>query len=322
MPNSQTKHRSQLKNSTLPERSNGVSLSLEELLPYKQQAIHWLPPAKSLWAQLLGQHQSKQLGRGMDFAEVRQYQAGDDIRSIDWRVTARTGKPHTKLFSEEREKPVILYVDLSASMQFGSQLMLKSVQAAHMASLLSWLSVAKNDRVGAVIDTGNALVELKPTSRQKGPLQLIQQLVTIQNQQLSSLTLTKRHAHSMHNGLMALNRLCPKGSEVILISDFVHCDESLTPLLNQLHRHNRVRMVHIYDPLEQGETQFRGLERVTDNQQTSWLNFSTNSTRLGLKKAFESQKEKLKSLSQSMAISYTSLSSEKPLLQQLSGYKE
>lgn len=142
----------------LPPHANGVTLSLEELLPYQQQSVRWLPPARSLWTQMSGQHQSRSLGRGMDFAEVRQYQPGDDIRAIDWRVTARTGKPHTKLFTEEREKPVVLYIDLSASMQFGSQLMLKSVQAAHVASLISWLSVAQKrsrwcgDRLGQQAD--------------------------------------------------------------------------------------------------------------------------------------------------------------------------
>ena len=156
--------------------SDGVNLCLDELLYFKQHAIHWLPPAKSLWSQVLGQHQSKQLGRGMDFAEVRQYQAGDDVRSIDWRVTARTGKPHTKLFTEEREKPIILYIDLSASMRFGSKLMFKSVLAAHMASLIAWLFVAQKDRVGAIIDTGNQLTELKPSSRNQGPLAMIQNL--------------------------------------------------------------------------------------------------------------------------------------------------
>ena len=90
----------------LPPYSDGVNLTLDELLYYKQQSIRWLPPAKSLWSQMLGQHQSRRLGRGMDFSEVRQYQTGDDIRAIDWRVTARTGKPHTKLFSEEKEKPL------------------------------------------------------------------------------------------------------------------------------------------------------------------------------------------------------------------------
>ncbi|MCG3728700.1 DUF58 domain-containing protein [Vibrio cincinnatiensis] len=300
----------------LPAHADGVHLCLEELLPYQQHALKWLPPAKSLWSQLLGHHQSRQLGRGMDFAEVRQYQPGDDIRTIDWRVTARTGKPHTKLFCEEREKPVILYVDLSTSMQFGSTLLFKSVLAAHMASLLSWLAVAQHDRIGAIIDLGHQQLELKPTARHKGVLQIMAHLVKAQQQALTQVSVPLT---SMQTGLLALNRLCPKGSEIILISDFVRYDEESTPLFNQLSRHNRVRMVHIIDPLDQGITHFRGIERVKNNQQTRWLNFSANSTRLSIKKAFESQKVKLKSLSQSLAIDYRSLSCDRPLLQQLSG---
>lgn len=302
---------------SLPKYADGVHLCLEELLPYQQQAVKWLPPAKSLWSQLLGQHQSRQLGRGMDFAEVRQYQPGDDIRSIDWRVTARTGKPHTKLFCEEREKPVILYVDLSASMQFGSTLLLKSVQAAHIASLLSWLAVAQHDRVGAMIDLGHTQIELKPTARHKGALHIMANLVKGQEQALA-------HEHSpapsMQKGLMALNRLCPKGSEIILISDFVRYDDTMQPLFSQLRQHNYVRMVHIFDPLEQGMTNFRGIERIRNNQQTHWLDFSTNNTRSGIKKSFESQKLKLKSLGLSLAIDYRALSCERPLMQQLSGF--
>ncbi|SJZ97993.1 cytoplasmic protein [Vibrio cincinnatiensis] len=300
----------------LPEHADGVHLCLEELLPYQQHAVKWLPPAKSLWSQLLGHHQSKQLGRGMDFAEVRQYQPGDDIRTIDWRVTARTGKPHTKLFCEEREKPVVLYVDLSASMQFGSTLLLKSVLAAHMASLLSWLAVAQHDRIGAIIDLGHQQLELKPTARHKGALQIMAHLVKGQQQALAQASTPFA---SMKSGLLALNHLCPKGSEIIIISDFVRYDDDLKPLFNQLSRHNQVRMVHIIDPLEQGVTRFRGVERVKNNQQTRWLNFSANSTRLGIKKSFESQKVKLKSLSQSQAIDYRALSCDRPLLQQLSG---
>ncbi len=299
----------------LPTHSDGVHLCLEELLPYQQQTIKWLPPAKSLWSQMLGQHQSKQLGRGMDFAEVRQYQPGDDIRSIDWRVTARTGKPHTKLFTEEREKPVIIYVDLSSTMQFGSSLLLKSVQAAHMASLISWLSVAQKDRIGAVIDTGSSLIEVKPSSRNKGPLQIIAQLVECQQQAFSRPS----QSNSMQTVLQTLNRLCPKGSEIIMISDFVGYEDTFKPLFNQLRKHNRVRLVHIYDPLEQGETRFRGVEKVSDGKSHRWLNFSKKSTRLEIKKAFDSQKLELESLCQSMDMDYRSLSSELSLLQQLSG---
>nr|WP_032470576.1 DUF58 domain-containing protein [Vibrio mimicus] len=305
---------------SLPLHANGVSLCLEELLAYEQQAVHFLPPARQVWSLRIGQHHSSQLGRGMDFSEVRQYQAGDDIRSIDWRVTARTGKPHTKLFSEERERSVVLYIDLSQSMQFGSSLLLKSVQAAHLASLLSWLAVKQQDRVGAVIDLGHRLIEIKPSSRQRGVLPILGACIEAQQ------TPPSQHASrslALHEVFNTLNRLCPKGSEVVLISDFLHLDPEQNALpLRQLCHHNRVRMVQIHDPLEQGDTSFRGIEQVQNNQETRWLNFSINSTRAGIKKAFETQKEKLKSLCLLLEMDYRSVSSGIPLLQQLSDHKK
>ncbi|MGL5430605.1 MAG: DUF58 domain-containing protein [Vibrio sp.] len=305
---------------TLPLHANGVSLCLQELLAYEQQTVHFLPPARQIWSQRIGQHQSRRLGRGMDFAEVRQYQAGDDIRSIDWRVTARTGKPHTKLFSEERERTVVLYIDLSQSMQFGSSLLLKSVQAAHLASLLSWLAVKQQDRVGAVIDLGYRLIEIKPASRQRGVLAILAACIEAQHippAQHTARTLT------LHEVLSTLNRLCPKGSEVVLISDFTDLDPDQDALaLRQLCQHNQVRMVQIFDPLECGDTSFRGIEQVQNRQETRWLNFSINSTRVGIKKAFETQKEKLESLCLLLAIDYRSISSGLPLLPQLSDYKK
>lgn len=297
--------------------SDGVNLCLDELLYFKQHAIHWLPPAKSLWSQVLGQHQSKQLGRGMDFAEVRQYQAGDDVRSIDWRVTARTGKPHTKLFTEEREKPIILYIDLSASMRFGSKLMFKSVLAAHMASLIAWLSVAQKDRVGAIIDTGNQLTELKPSSRNQGPLAMIQNLVKLHQNIL--LDPADIRSNDMNEGFHALNRLCPKGSEVVIISDFLRFSEQNQLLISRLRSHNQVRLVQISDPLESGITDYRGVEQVSDKRSTMWVDFSSRKVRNQIAAAFESKQHQLKSLSHSHGLSFTCLSTQKSLLQQLSG---
>ncbi|MFM2587186.1 DUF58 domain-containing protein [Vibrio sp. TBV020] len=300
----------------LPPYSDGVNLCLDELLYYKQQSVKWLPPAKSLWSQMLGQHQSRQLGRGMDFNEVRQYQAGDDIRSIDWRVTARTGKPHTKLFSEEREKPVIIYLDFSPSMAFGSQLLLKSVQMAHMASLIAWLSVTQQDRIGAVIDTGQELIELKPNSRNRGALALIQTMVNCHQRLVGQQPHT---AHDMSNGLQALSRLCPKGSEIILLSDFSRLTPQHEPKLSRLCQHNRVRMVQIIDPLERGQTGFRGTEQVSNNDETRWLDFSSTKTRLGIEQAFAQQQQHLIQVTQKMGISFSSLSSDQALVQQLHG---
>ena len=300
----------------LPPNSDGVNLTLDELLYYKQQSIRWLPPAKSLWSQMLGQHQSRRLGRGMDFSEVRQYQAGDDIRAIDWRVTARTGKPHTKLFSEEKEKPIILFLDLSSSMLFGSTLMLKSVQVAHLASLIAWICVAQQDRVGAIIDTGEELIDIKPSARQKGALTIIQSLVTVHQQLLGKKS---RPTHDLADGLMSLSRLCPKGSEITLLSDFSRFSDKNESILNKLSQHNRLHMVQIIDPLEQGQTQYRGLEKVTDNKEVHWLDFSSRQTREGIRYAFEQHQQKIKTIASKTGIRFSSISCDTAITQQLHG---
>ena len=301
----------------LSPHSDGVNLTLDELLFYKQQSVKWLPPAKSLWSQTLGQHQSRQLGRGMDFAEVRQYQAGDDIRAIDWRVTARTGKTHTKLFTEEREKPVVLYLDLNPSMMFGSTLMLKSVQMAHMASLIAWLTIAQKDRIGAVIDTGTRLIELKPTGRNSGPLAIFQHLISLSHAQLS--TPPHLSPNSFAPALQALHRLAPKGAEIILLSDFVRFSPTDDLWLNKLTQHNLVRIVHLSDPLESGQTQYRGVEQVSDRKTTQWLDFSSKHTRYQLEMAFNNKQQGLKTLAHKTGISFSALTSAQTLLQQLSG---
>ncbi|WP_192891305.1 DUF58 domain-containing protein [Vibrio bathopelagicus] len=304
-------------NNQLPNHSDGVTLNLDELLQYKAQSVRWLPPARSLWSQLNGQHESNRKGRGMNFSEVRQYQAGDDIRSIDWRVTARTGKAHTKLFSEEREQPVILFLDLSSSMIFGSTLLLKSVQLAHFASQLCWLTVAQKDRIGAVIDTGQEIIEIKPSASNHAPLRILQKVIEINN---AALTNQDNHSDTtLEHGLKSLHQLCPKGSDIIMLSDFVRYNESNYSLINQIRRHNRVRLVHFYDPLEQGVTAFKGSKQITDGNKTQWFNFSSNREKEKLSHAFEQKQQQLMKMSLSLAIPYSSLSCAQSLMSQVSG---
>lgn len=307
----------------LPPFSTGVELSLKELLYYKSHTVHWQPPSKSLWSQLNGSHTSRQKGRGMNFSEVRQYQAGDDIRSIDWRVTARTGKAHTKLFTEEREQPVILYLDLSASMRFGSQLLFKTVQCAHLASLLSWLAVEQKDRIGAVIDMGDRLIELKPTARQQGALHISHQLVELNNEAIKQLQ-TQQQTNTkpaqelpFQQVLQTLHRMCPKGSDIVFISDFKRLTLDGKPLLNQLRQHNRLQFIHIFDPLEMGNTDFRGSEYVSNGEQTRWLNFGQKNTRTQLKNRYIEHLNQIEQICKSLAIPMRSLSCSEPLLSQL-----
>ncbi|UJF18586.1 DUF58 domain-containing protein [Vibrio sp. SS-MA-C1-2] len=309
----------------LPAHSDGCHLTIKELLNYKNQSVRWLPPARNIWSQLNGQHLSRQKGRGMDFAEVRPYQGGDDIRSIDWRVTARTGKAHTKLFSEERERPVMLLIDFSISMYFGSQLMLKSVQAAHFASLVAWLTVAQKDRIGAVIVNPNQVVECKPTARQQGSLRLLNRIID-GHQQLSEIALQTNDNQNISSnmtsvtfsqGLRHLDRLCPKGSEVVIISDFHGWSVEDELKIAKLRQHNQIQFVHISDPLEQGETEYRGSEYVTDHHHTGWVDFSKSESKKQLAGHFSQHYHALKQLANRLAIPLHGISAGEALLSQL-----
>ncbi|MGF1689003.1 DUF58 domain-containing protein [Photobacterium japonica] len=301
----------------LPLHSDGVNLCLAELLQYKNQSVRWLPPAQSVWSQLNGQHQSRRKGRGMNFSEVRPYQPGDDIRAIDWRVTARTGKTHTKLFTEEREQPVMLLIDLNASMCFGSQLLLKSVQAAHFASLLSWLAVSEKDRIGAIIYDGHQLVDCKPTGRQQGPLSVINAMIAAHQRVSENALQAPTSLLPFSDALKHLHHLCPKGSEIVILSDFYQLTDSDQRRLSQLRQHNRIQFVHVYDPLERGQTTFNGIEYVTDNQQATWLDFSAARTREGLNQQYHAHQQFLQALCKRLAIPLHLLSAAQPLMQQL-----
>ncbi|WP_182030841.1 DUF58 domain-containing protein [Vibrio sp. B1FLJ16] len=303
---------------SLPPHANGVTLTLEELLHYRTQSVHWLPPAQSIWSQMSGNHTSRQKGRGMDFMEVRQYQAGDDIRSIDWRVTARTGKAHTKLFAEDKEQAVILYIDLSSSLHFGSRYVLKSVQLAHFASVLIWLTLAKKDRISAVIDDGHQCLEFRPSSLQKQGLRILNAIISTHNEQLSRSDNSSIRSMPYSEVFKTLNTLTPKGSELVLLSDFSQTSEKELSHLRRLKQHNNVRAVQFHDPLEQGETDFRGQVKASDGYRTQWFNFGSKGQRKELESHFTNHQTSIKNLCHSMAIPFNSLSSGSPLIQQLS----
>ncbi len=302
----------------LPPHANGVTLTLEELLHYRTQSVHWLPPAQSIWSQMSGNHNSRHKGRGMDFMEVRQYQAGDDIRSIDWRVTARTGKAHTKLFAEDKEQAVILYIDLSSSLHFGSQYVLKSVQLAHFASVLIWLTLAKKDRIGAVIDNGHQCFEFKPSSLQKQGLCILNAILNTHNEQLSQIENSTVRSMPYSDVFESLHQLTPKGSELILLSDFAQTSDKALSQLRRLKQHNSVRVVQFYDPLEQGKTDFRGQVKASDGNRSQWFNFGSKGQRKELESQFKNHQASIKKRCHSMAIPFDSLSSGSPLIQQLS----
>ncbi|HEV7137879.1 MAG TPA: DUF58 domain-containing protein [Steroidobacteraceae bacterium] len=198
-------------------------------------------------ATLVGAHSSAQRGRGLEFQEVRPYVAGDDPRTIDWRVTARRGRPHTKLFREERERPVWLLVDLQPGLFFGTRRQLKSALAVRTAALLAWVASLGGDRVGALIAHGGAESRILPArARQTGVLPLLEALLQCQPRvpgQPAPLAL--------EGALRALLPLVRPGSQILAVSDFAGLREEAESLWTALAAHSDLRLFWITDPLEE-----------------------------------------------------------------------
>ncbi|HVS77849.1 MAG TPA: DUF58 domain-containing protein [Steroidobacteraceae bacterium] len=196
---------------------------------------------------LLGVHSSAQRGRGLEFQEVRPYVAGDDPRNIDWRVTARRGRPHTKLFREERERPVWLLVDLQPGLFFGTRRQLKSALVLRTAALLAWVASLGGDRVGAVIAHDGAQTRILPArARQTGVLPLLDALLQCQPRapaQPSPL--------AMEEALRALLPLVRPGNLILAVSDFAGLREEAVSLWTALAAHSDLRLFWVTDALEE-----------------------------------------------------------------------
>lgn len=240
-----------------------------------------------------GNYLSPFRGRGMEFDESRLYLPGDDIRNIDWRVTARTGKVHTKLFREERERPVFLWLDLRASMHFATHGCFKAVQASRLAALIAWSAVHHGDRVGAVLFSEQVHHELKPRRGRAGALQFINQLAAHPAWHDESTAIPDDAAAG--RALMRLRRVARPGSLVFLISDFRYLDETAEVQLLHLARHNDVAMVHVHDMLEE-QLPPPGRYRLTDGRREILLDTTDRDWVRRYRQRFLEHRERLQRL--------------------------
>lgn len=194
-----------------------------------------------------GNYQSRFKGRGMEYDESRFYQPGDDIRNIDWRVTARSGRVYTKMFREERERPVFIGVDFRQPMFFATRGRYKAVVAAEIASLLAWTANQQGDRVGGLIFSEQACKEMKPQRGKQSVLHFINQLCN--HSAWHNNNYLSRYM-PMDQALLRLHRLAHPGSLIFLLSDFRLFDKVARSHLINLGRHNDVILVLIHDRLE------------------------------------------------------------------------
>ena len=187
-------------------------------------------------------------GRGMNFEEVRYYQPGDDVRSIDWRVTARTGKTHTKLFQEERERPVVILLDLRSPMFFGSHNAFKSVAACSIASALCWAGLQHGDRIGALLFSDTQVETVRPRRSHHAVLAAIHSMVSMAGD-LSS-PVSSNGSLPLKTLLEEARRIARPGSALFLVSDCHDLDEQCEQPLYLLTRHADLQVLRITDPLE------------------------------------------------------------------------
>ena len=232
------------------EPQPGVYISLDDLvaLQFKARGFSFLPrqPIHSI---LAGRHASRLRGRGLNFEEIRRYLPGDDVRQIDWKVTARTRKTHTRVYTEERERSVLLAVDQRLTMFFGSVRNMKSVTAAEAAALAVWRTLAQNDRAGALVFNDSQIEEIRP-HRSRASAMRILHAVAEQNQALSRRVGGSANPKMFNEVLRHLVRLVKHDFLICLITDGFGSNAETRDLLTRIAQHNDILVAFVYDPLE------------------------------------------------------------------------
>lgn len=238
-----------------------VEPQLKDLMSLYRPASLLPSWARTVRANQSGGYVSALKGRGMEYDESRPYQAGDDIRTLDWRVTARTGRPHTKLFREERERPVYVCSDFSSSMHFATQGVFKSVQAARAAALIAWKAQQSGDRVGGLVFSTDAHHELPPERGKPAVIRLVKKIVEAGRlPEKPSAT----PPGTFGKAVARLKRMAKPGSLIFVLSDFRDMGEACESDLAHLSRHNDLTLLFVFDPFEAALPSASATGRVTD----------------------------------------------------------
>lgn len=228
---------------------NGLYVSVEELaemrrfVPYMRRMHN-----RRAFSHQAGEVKSAFKGRGMELEEIRAYTFGDDVRDIDWRVTARKQSPYTKLYNEEKDREIYVWLDLSPQMIFGTRRELKSVAAAKIAALLGWMALENKDRFGCVIFDGKDSWLYKPQNN-RGQLTVIFKKISILSR--NALQNTAASQESRSKSLKLLEQNAKNQAAVFVLSDFSPFDEEAQRRLAALAKKTRLYLVDVFDVLEE-----------------------------------------------------------------------
>ena len=295
----------------------GIRISLAELIEMRHRVREvQLFSSPSQRSPLIGLHHSKLRGRGVDFDQVRVYQAGDDVRTIDWRVTARTQEPHTKLFHEERERPIFLMVEQSRRLFFGSGLMFKSVLAAQAAALIGWAALGHNDRVGGLVFGDNEHYEIKPRRSKQSLLQLLNRLVRV-NQSLHTEAAADRDTFGV--ALRRAREVLRPGSLVFILCDERALSDTAEQQLALLSRHCDLLLMPLSDPLDHA-LPAAGLLRFADQGGQLELDTLNPDLRQTYRAQGQAREARWELLAKKLRVLLIPLSTQREMVEQLRDY--
>lgn len=299
------------------QSKQGIYVSLDELMKLRtlSQGFNFLPkqPVHSL---LTGQKTSKLRGRGLNFEELRRYLPGDDVRNIDWKVTARMrGEAHVRVYTEERDRSCLLIVDQRINMFFGSEKSMKSVTAAETAAIAAWRIVSAKDRVGALVFNDTEIREIRPGGSNKNVIQVLKQIVTL-NHKLSARDSQKQNADQLNQTLKKAAALAKHDYLVVLVSDLQGSNSETKRLLTRISEHNDVLIGFIHDSMEKELPDLKNLA-ISDGDLQLLLDGDKQSLSIKFKEIFDTSVKQAHQLLLKRQIPLLTINTAKPVLQQI-----
>ena len=297
-------------------KPNGLSVSLDELVEQKKYLPYIKKHSNNITSDMAGDIRSAFKGRGMEFEEVRTYGFGDDVRDIDWRVTARKGDVYTKVFSEEKDREVYVVLDLSPYMLFGTKKELKSVSASKIASLLGWQSMANKDRFGLIIYDGVDTKVFKPQSNQKNLMAILK---TISETSIKVLEKAKDKIQpeaNISDPLQYLQYSVKNKAIIFVVSDFNNASETALKTLIYLTKKCRVYCINVYDYIEEISPE-SGEYKVEYNGEKLVFNSSSKEFKRIYAQYFQKKRKDMDSFCKRFGCHYVNIRTDKPLYKQL-----
>lgn len=300
------------KNLDITHENQGLAVTLEELM-MQQQYLPYISYGKNKrTSHNAGNVKSAFKGRGMEFEEVRAYTFGDDVRDIDWRVTARRPEPYTKVFHEEKDREIVVVLDMSASMVFGTRNELKSVTASKIAALIGWLTLKHKDRFGLLLFDGREVTYFKPRNDIGNLVNIFIKIAAKSNE-----VLIEQHHNDLSQALQML-QLHQKGEgTVFIVSDFHNFGNDKFPQIAILSKKHQVCCINVFDVLEEIAPQ-SGVYAAQYDEQKAVFDTEAGDFKLSYQEYFRQLREDLRQNCQKFLCGYMEVRTDVPIFKQLS----